>query len=194
MAEFILASSSPRRRELLSLYGFPFLVIPGEVEEEGVTGTGRERVEKLALLKCEAVAVSHPKAFVLSADTLVCIGDQVLGKPGDARQAREMLLSLSGREHRVYTGVCLHTPSGELLRGVEETRVRFLPLAEKWIDRYIATGEPFDKAGAYAIQGKAGIFVEGITGSPSNVIGLPLGLVTEFLEKAGVDFPAYPES
>lgn len=188
MQPIILASQSPRRRELLGLYGIPFVVDPSQADEEHVQGTGAQRVEKLAQLKCAEVAARHPGRMVLAADTLVCVDDEILGKPKDEQDASRMLHLLSGRAHEVHTGVCLRLPDGRQLCGVETTRVFFLPLSEQSIRRYIATGEPMDKAGAYGIQGRAGIFVSHIEGSPSNAIGLPLGLLTRFLTQAGVDF------
>lgn len=188
MEPIILASQSPRRRELLGLYGIPFVVDPSQADEEHVQGTGAQRVQKLAQLKCAEVAARHPGRMVLAADTLVCVDDEILGKPKDEQDASRMLHLLSGRAHEVHTGVCLRLPDGRQLCGVDTTRVFFLPLSEQSIRRYIATGESMDKAGAYGIQGRAGIFVSHIEGSPSNVIGLPLGLLTRFLTQAGVDF------
>ena len=188
MEPIILASQSPRRRELLGLYGIPFVVDPSQADEEHVQGTGAQRVQKLAQLKCAEVAARHPGRMVLAADTLVCVDDEILGKPKDEQDASRMLHLLSGRAHEVHTGVCLRLPDGRELCGVETTRVFFLPLSEQSIRRYIATGESMDKAGAYGIQGRAGIFVSHIEGSPSNAIGLPLGLLTRFLTQAGVDF------
>lgn len=188
MEPIILASQSPRRRELLGLYGIPFVVDPSQADEEHVQGTGAQRVQKLAQLKCAEVAARHPGRMVLAADTLVCVDDEILGKPKDEQDASRMLHLLSGRAHEVHTGVCLRLPDGRQLCGVDTTRVFFLPLSEQSIRRYIATGEPMDKAGAYGIQGRAGIFVSHIEGSPSNAIGLPLGLLTRFLTQAGVDF------
>lgn len=192
MQPIILASQSPRRRELLGLYGLPFVVEPSLADEEGVTGTGAQRVESLARIKCEEVARRHTGRYVLAADTLVCVDGAVLGKPKDAADARRMLRMLSGRTHEVHTGVCLHLPDGARLCGVDTTRVSFLPMEDSAIERYVATGEPFDKAGAYAIQGVAGIFIRSIEGSFSNVIGLPLALVTRFFAQAGLSVPARP--
>lgn len=188
MNPIILASQSPRRRELLSLYGLPFVVDPSQADEDHVTGTGAERVQKLARAKCEEVAARHPGQLVLAADTLVCVDDEILGKPKDEADARRMLSLLSGRAHDVHTGVCLMLEDGSMLCGVDTAQVHFMPLTERMINRYIQTGEPMDKAGAYGIQGRAGVFISHIEGSPSNVIGLPLGLVTRFFTEAGIDF------
>lgn len=188
MEPLILASQSPRRRELLSLYGIPFVVEPSQADEGHASGNGRQRVIQLARAKCAEVAARHPGRMVLAADTLVCVDDAVLGKPTDDADAARMLRLLSGQAHQVYTGVCLHLPDGREWCDAEETSVTFMPLTDELIRRYIATGEPADKAGAYAIQGAAGVFISHIEGSPSNVIGLPLGLLTRFLTEAGVEF------
>ena len=187
MEPIILASQSPRRRELLSFYGVDFLVDPALADEEHVEGTGAERVKKLAQAKCAEVAARHPGRFVLAADTLVCVEDEVLGKPKDEQDAHRMLRLLSGRAHEVHTGVCLRMPDGRELCGVDTTQVHFMEMTDEMIDRYIATKEPMDKAGAYGIQSTAGIFISHIEGSASNVIGLPLGLVTEFFTEAGIE-------
>jgi len=188
MEPIILASQSPRRRELLGLYGIPFVVDPSQADEDHVEGSGADRVSKLSQLKCAEVADRHPARMVLAADTLVCVGDEILGKPKDEADAARMLRMLSGRAHEVHTGVCLRLPDGRELCGVDTAKVHFMPLTEENIRRYIATGEPMDKAGAYGIQGRAGVFISHIEGSPSNVIGLPLGLLTRFFDEAGVDY------
>jgi len=187
MEPIILASQSPRRKELLSLYGLPFVVDPSQADEDNVTGNGAERVRKLAQAKCAEVAARHPGEMVLAADTLVCVGDEILGKPRDVQDACRMLRLLSGNAHQVHTGVCLRLPDGRELLGVDTAQVHFMELSDEMIVRYVATGEPMDKAGAYAIQGMAGIFISHIEGSPSNVIGLPLGLLTQFFMEAGVE-------
>ena len=127
--------------------------------------------------------------MVLAADTLVCVKDLILGKPKDETDAMRMLSLLSGTWHEVHTGLCLIAPDGFMQLEADTTRVRFLPLDGDLIRRYVSTGEPMDKAGAYAIQGLAGTFVSRIEGSPSNVVGLPLGLLSQFLQRAGVPFP-----
>ena len=188
MEPVILASQSPRRRELLGLYGIPFVVDPSMADEDHVEGAGAERVKKLAQLKCAEVAERHPGEMVLAADTLVCVDDEILGKPKDEADAARMLHLLSGRAHEVHTGVCLKLPDGRELCGVDTAKVYFMQLTDENIRRYIATGEPMDKAGAYGIQGRAGVFISHIEGSPSNVIGLPLGLLTRFFDEAGIDY------
>ena len=188
MEPVILASQSPRRRELLGLYGIPFVVDPSMADEDHVEGAGAERVKKLAQLKCAEVADRHPRRMVLAADTLVCVDDEILGKPKDEADAARMLHLLSGRAHEVHTGVCLKLPDGRELCGVDTAKVYFMQLTDENIRRYIASGEPMDKAGAYGIQGRAGVFISHIEGSPSNVIGLPLGLLTRFFDEAGIDY------
>ena len=169
----VLASASPRRLELVSLLGIPFEVIPSRAEENDVTGSGKERVRVLARRKGEEVAARLPGRTVLAADTLVCVENEVLGKPVDEADAARMIRLLSGRSHWVYTGVCLLLPDGTVREEVCGTEVCFAELDEDEILRYAASGEPLDKAGAYAVQGRAGAFVRSIHGSPTNVIGLP---------------------
>lgn len=184
-ALLILASGSPRRRELLAHFGLPFAVIPADADETA-GGTGLQRVAALARRKGEEVFLRYPTLPVLAADTLVCLDDQVLGKPADEADAHRMLSLLSGAWHSVHTGVCLLRPGGSALERVETTRVKFRAMKPEEIQRYVRTGEPMDKAGAYAIQDIGGIFVERIEGSPSNVIGLPLTAVATLLQGAGL--------
>ena len=181
----ILASASPRRQELLGFYGIPFEVVPSGADETA-HGSGQEQVEQLARRKCEDVAQHHPDRLVLAADTLVCVDDAVLGKPVDEEDALRMLRLLSGREHQVHTGVCIRCPDGQFIQRVSTTKVRFLPVSDELLRRYIATGEPMDKAGAYAIQGQAGALIASIDGSPTNVIGLPLEVLTEVFQQLGL--------
>lgn len=180
----VLASASPRRQELLSLLRIPFEVIPSTADET-VCGSGEARVRALAQRKGEEVAARLCHRVVLAADTLVCVDDQVLGKPESEADACRMLAMLSGREHHVYTGVCLIVPGQAPMVTSCVTAVHFVPLSPQLIARYVATGEPMDKAGAYAIQGHAGAFVDSINGSPTNVIGLPLETVARMLADAG---------
>ncbi len=184
----ILASASPRRRELMAFLGVPYEVIPSQAEETA-TGTGREHVAAIAKAKCQEVADRYPDRYpdryVLAADTLVCVDDAILGKPKDAADAARMLEMLSGRWHEVHTGICLMGPKGLEDIRVETTRVEFASLTPQRIAAYVRTGEPMDKAGAYAIQGISGMFITRIEGSPTNVIGLPLAAVSDMLERAG---------
>lgn len=186
--QLVLASASPRRQELLSLLSIPFETVPSQADET-ISGSGEKRVMALALRKGSEVAARFPDRAVLSADTLVCVGDEVLGKPENEADARRMLALLSGQAHHVYTGVCLIIPGKAPQTEVCCTAVHFVPLSDDLIARYAATGEPIDKAGAYAIQGRAGAFVDSIEGSPTNVIGLPLETVTRLLTAAG--FPIF---
>lgn len=181
----VLASASPRRQELLGFYGIPFEVIPSGADEDA-TGDGKAQVRELARRKCLDVASRCPGRLVLAADTLVCVEDQVLGKPHNEEDALRMLRLLSGRSHQVHTGVCIACPDGTLLDRVATTQVTFLAVEDELLRRYITTGEPMDKAGAYAIQGRAGAFISSIEGSPTNVIGLPLEVLTELFGQLGL--------
>ena len=183
---FILASASPRRRELLQQIDASFEVKVSSVEE--VTGGNlapAEIVVENAVRKAKAVAKAFPGDAVLGADTIVFLDGRVYGKPKDGEEAKAMLRALAGREHEVATGIAwVH--AGEVFTDVETTRVFFAPLTEEAIDAYVKTGEPLDKAGAYAIQGRAAQFIESIEGSFSNVVGLPLYAVCRLAGKAGV--------
>ncbi|NGQ94312.1 septum formation inhibitor Maf [Brevibacillus sp. SYP-B805] len=184
----ILASSSPRRRELLQAIGMPFTVMTSDVDEETSPGLSpAEIVESLALRKARAVAGKEKEGLVLGADTIVVLDGRVLGKPKDEEDAFRTLQALQGREHTVYSGVALV----DAATGREEvahcsTLVRIRPLAEREIRAYIATGEPMDKAGSYAIQGLGATIVEGIEGDYFTVVGLPLHLTAALLSRFGV--------
>ena len=180
----ILASASPRRRELMAYTGIPFQVITADAEEMK-TGEPEALVMENARRKAQAVWRQHPDSVVLGADTIVYQDRAVLGKPKDQEDARAMLRRLSGAWHTVYTGVCVITPDGKTDTRCDASQVQFVPLTETDIARYIASGEPMDKAGAYAVQGRAGMYVSRIEGSSSNVIGLPMHLVRDMLRKAG---------
>ena len=172
----VLASASPRRRELLAAAGIPFEVRVAPVEELRRPGEGpADYVARLARDKAFAVAASEREA-VLGADTTVVLGESVLEKPLDADDARRMLALLSGRDHQVMTGICLRRGSHSI-SAVETTLVRFSTMTASEIDAYVATGEPMDKAGAYAIQGIASRWVTRIEGCYFNVVGLPVSLV-----------------
>ena len=176
----ILASGSPRRKELLETMGLAYCVDVSDVDES-FSGRPEEMVAALSARKAAAVAVRHPAALVLAADTVVCCG-QVLGKPETAAHAEQMLAMLAGRWHSVFTGMTLmDTRSGKTLQHVEETRVHFTPMSMQEIRDYVASGEPMDKAGAYAIQGRGGMFIDRIEGSYSNVVGLPMSALREML-------------
>lgn len=182
--ELILASQSPRRRELLEIAGLRFVVRARPVEE--VRGPGeapRDYVTRLARAKAEA-SWEGPGEVALGADTVVLLEDRVLEKPIDAADARAMLRSLSGQTHVVITGVCLRHAGGAIVDRAE-TRVHFVPMEEREIDEYVSSGEPMDKAGAYAIQGLASKFADRIEGCYFNVMGLPLALVYRHLKTLG---------
>ena len=188
----ILASQSPRRRELLGQMGFSFTVRPAKGEElPHPELTPAQLVEELARQKAlEVSAEAAADDVVVAADTVVAIDGKVLGKPHDKAHAAEMLSALSGREHTVYTGVAVKR--GEtLLVEHEATQVRFRPLTEREIDLYIQTGEPMDKAGSYGIQGCGALLVEGIRGDYFNVVGLPICRLSRMLAQVGEDALAH---
>lgn len=186
--KLILASNSPRRAEILRNAGFAFEVRPAHIDETRKSReSGRAYVLRLAKEKASAVAErvkrSHG-AVVLGADTIVLAQGRILGKPQDVREARRMLRSLSGKTHEVLTGVCLVSISHrKALSHVESTRVHFVKLSNRQIDDYIATGEPFDKAGGYGIQGLGGRFIDRIEGCYFNVMGLPISRVWSMLRR-----------
>jgi septum formation protein len=184
-APLILASASPRRRELLAQAGFVFEVAAADVPEVRKPGEDPIRfVTRLAREKAEGVAATRAvsqDALVLGADTIVLVNEEVLGKPQDAADAARMLRMLSGQTHQVITGLCL-ARGRERQRAAEVTFVRFVTLSDQEIADYVATGEPLDKAGAYAIQGRAGRWVPRIHGCYFNVVGLPLALVSSMIE------------
>ena len=170
----ILASASPRRRELLSLITKDFTVETSRVDEAAITApTPAKLAQALADAKCRAVAARHPEDIVIGCDTVVDYAGRVFGKPKDHEDALRMLRALSGAQHHVHTGVCIAFPGGEE-RFTVTTKVKFYPIEEAQLEAYAATGEPYDKAGAYAIQGRAGLFIERIEGPYHNVVGLPL--------------------
>jgi septum formation protein len=185
--QLVLASSSPRRAELLRAAGFTFDVTPVDLDERRHDGeTPETYVERLARAKTLAVAAGAPNAVVLGADTTVVTRGEVLGKPADAADARRMLGLLSGGFHDVLTGVC-GSMQGRTVVEVEITRVRMARLDEAEIEWYVQTGEPMDKAGGYAVQGLASRFIETIDGSYSNVVGLPISNVYRLLKRLGCD-------
>ena len=197
MEKIILASSSPRRRELMAQAGFAFEVLVSEADETIETETPGEMVEVLSERKAAAVAEEIKKqgfteasVLLVGADTMVAIDGKKLGKPKDEKGAEEMLEELSGRTHQVYTGVTLirlrKAENGSILQESrtfsEGTDVSFYPLTKEEIRSYIATGEPMDKAGAYGIQGKAAVFVKEIKGDYNNVVGLPIARLYQELK------------
>ena len=181
----VLASESPRRAEILTGLGIPFTVDPPNVEEKvGVGETAQRAASRLAAEKAAQVAARHPQSWVLAADTLVFLAGEILGKPADAADAARMLRQLSGQEHQVVTALRLRRgadPGRELL---EQSRVRIAPMDDEEVDWYVATREPVDKAGAYAVQGLGARFIESVSGSFTNVMGLPARGVYRLLREA----------
>jgi septum formation protein len=187
MRPLILASASPRRSELLAQAGFSFRVHPAHIPEDPQPEEDPiAYVVRLAREKALTVfdKLDDPYAIVLGADTTVTLDNHILGKPENAADAARMLRLLSGRTHRVITGVAVVTSKGTDV-AAEVTGVRFLTLSEEEIDAYVATGEPIDKAGAYAIQGRAAKWIPRIEGCYFNVVGLPLALVSAMLDSTG---------
>ncbi|MCP4968776.1 MAG: septum formation protein Maf [bacterium] len=183
----VLASGSPRRRLLLSMAGFEFEVVSPDIEEIRLADEPPEEfVVRMAKEKAEVVAASHSNAFVLGFDTSVALGERVYGKPVDEDEAAEMLLSLAGRSHMVYTGFSLVQPGGQIETGIDAARVTMRAVSDEEAAAYAATGEPLDKAGAYALQGKGRGFVESVEGLRSTVIGLPLESVVDLLIRNGI--------
>jgi septum formation protein len=190
---FVLASASPRRKDLLAQLGLGFTVAAADIDETPMAGEiAPDYVLRLAEEKARTVATRHPDAWVLAADTTVALGSELLGKPRDAAEARDMLTRLSGRTHEVFTGIAVAGRARDAR--VVRTQVTFRALTPLEIAWYADTGEPLDKAGAYAIQGKGGFLVAHVEGSPTNVIGLPLGETLALLAKAGLPLPWGAES
>jgi septum formation protein len=188
-AAIILASSSPRRKDLLLQIGLDFRVEPADVDESVLPGESPEGYAmRVALDKARAAAARAGNGTIIAADTIVVMDDEILGKPADARDAERMLMMLSGSVHRVITGlVVMDAATGKALTRTSITRVRFRRLAPHEIIAYVATGEPLDKAGAYGIQERGALLVEWIEGCYFNVVGLPLSLLGELLSSFGVD-------
>ena len=186
--KLILASSSPRRAEILANAGLPFSVLSSAVDESPYPGEAPAAlVQRLANAKADLVtARAVGPAIILAADTVVVLDDKILGKPSSTEDARHMLQQLSGRTHTVLTGVALvRLPDGERRQFIESTLVHFRPITDEELSSYLATGEPYDKAGAYAIQGQAGRYIPRIEGCYFNVVGLPLSRVLTELKTLG---------
>ena len=187
MPRFLLASQSPRRKELLARAGYAFEVIVSAVDETLPQGaTPGEAVELLARRKAKAVSDQYPGAVVLGCDTVVALEGLILGKPADESEAKAMLRRLSGSTHTVFSGVCVTDGTRETVFH-SATDVTFYPLSDDTIAAYVATGEPMDKAGAYGIQGIGCVLVERISGDYSNVVGLPLSESVHVLASFGVN-------
>lgn len=185
--EIVLASASPRRRELLSLITEHFTVCPADADETLRDAPLGEEVTRLSRLKAEAVQAQHPNAVCIGSDTMVTIDGLRLGKPKDADEAASMLRRLRGRTHEVLTGLAVLTPNGGAHTLHTCTRVTFRDFAEDELAAYLATREPLDKAGAYGIQGLGGLLVAGIQGDYHNVVGLPVCRLGRMLLDFGVD-------
>jgi septum formation protein len=189
--KLILASSSPRRAEILREAGIAFEIRATEIDETALPGeTAQAMVARLAEGKARAAAVQMgagtPECIVIGADTTVELGGEILGKPRDSAHAREMLARLGGRTHHVLTGIfLLRSPGNSTRAAIENSAVTFAPLSAKEIDAYVATGEPLGKAGAYAIQGLAGRYIPRIDGCYFNVVGLPLARLHALLRELG---------
>ena len=190
----ILASASPRRTDLLGLIGVEHTVLPAHVDEtSGVPDEPGAHVCALAERKALALTEDYPGSVVLGADTIVFHNGDILGKPRDAAHARKLVRRLAGSSHEVYSGVALAGPEGcRVHSGFEVTRVRFRALDEEDIRRYVATGEPMDKAGAYGIQGYGATLVEKVDGCYFNVMGLPLARLVLMLAERGISYPFGP--
>lgn len=189
MRKIILASTSPRRKELVELLGVPFEAVASAYEEDmSLSLPPRELVQHLALGKAQAVADSYSDALVIGGDTIVVLEGQVMGKPHTPEKAREMLEVLRGVTHQVMTGLAVvDTATGEVRSSVSVTDVTFKTYSDKEIENYVKTGEPLDRAGAYAIQGYASLFVEKIDGDYQGVLGLSARELSKALEAFGVD-------
>ncbi|MCA1778032.1 MAG: Maf family protein [Xanthomonadaceae bacterium] len=186
----ILASASPRRRELLARLVDAFVVEPADIDEARRPGEApREYVMRMAREKAEVVAARHPGRCVLGADTTVTLDEECLGKPDDAQAAAVMLQRLSGRAHHVLTSVWLVLPEAAGLGALSTTEVNFADVPSDWIASCIKSGEPMDKAGAYAIQGSAAVWIARLNGSYTGVVGLPLFETADLLRKAGLTGP-----
>lgn len=190
MRGLILASASPRRKVLLERFGLSFTISPAAIDETGRPDeSATELIRRVAIEKAEAVSRANPGHSVLGADTGVILDGHFLGKPADQQDALAMLNALSGRSHEVSSAVVLITPAGERYEAFSTTTVWFASLPEAWIQNYVASGDPMDKAGAYAIQNEAGLFVSRIEGSYSNVVGLPLYETGQLLRQVGLWHP-----
>lgn len=188
MKKFILASASPRRKEILEAAGLDFDILVSEADEESVPRDIPPKlyVQELALLKAAAAAktvLKSKQSFIISADTIVTLDGEILGKPYDEDNAKEMLRMLSARTHEVYTGYCvMRIADGKTVCNSVCTQVKFKELTDDTIDAYISTGEPMDKAGAYGIQGRGSVLADSISGDYFNVVGLPVSALSDTLK------------
>lgn len=186
LPKLILASGSPRRSEILQSVGWEFTKAVADIDESEMEGeTPEEYVVRLAKGKAEKVAADHPDDIVLGADTTVVLDGQIIGKPVDLADARRMIGLLSGRWHEVLTGVAV-VEDGETRAGIQSTKVKFAEMSAAEVDFLAEEGEPMDKAGAYAVQAQAALFIEGIEGDYWNVVGLPVSLVYRLINGNGI--------
>lgn len=183
MKHIILASASPRRKEILKLANLKFDVMPSDAQEITTKTAPNEVVMELASIKAKDIyKKSEKQSMIVGADTVVAYQGQILGKPTDEADAKRMLTMLSGQTHEVYTGVCV-IEDGKTKTFYEETKVTFYEISDEQIDHYIKTGEPMDKAGSYGIQGKAAVFIKGIEGDYYNVVGFPIARFLQEITK-----------
>jgi septum formation protein len=183
MKHIILASASPRRKEILELADLKFDVMPSDAQEITTKTAPNEVVMELASIKAKDIyKKSEKQSMIVGADTVVAYQGQILGKPTDEADAKRMLTMLSGQTHEVYTGVCI-IEDGKTKTFYEETKVTFYEISDEQIDHYIKTGEPMDKAGSYGIQGKAAVFIKGIEGDYYNVVGFPIARFLQEITK-----------
>ena len=183
MKHIILASASPRRKEILELADLKFDVMPSDAQEITTKTAPNEVVMELASIKAKDIyKKSEKQSMIVGADTVVSYQGQILGKPTDEADAKRMLTMLSGQTHEVYTGVCI-IEDGKTKTFYEETKVTFYEISDEQIDHYIKTGEPMDKAGSYGIQGKAAVFIKGIEGDYYNVVGFPIARFLQEITK-----------
>lgn len=183
MKHIILASASPRRKEILELADLKFDIMPSNAQEITTKTAPNEVVMELASIKAKDIyKKSEKQSMIVGADTVVAYQGQILGKPSDKADAKRMLTMLSGQTHEVYTGVCV-IEDGKTKTFYEETKVTFYEISDEQIDRYIKTGEPMDKAGSYGIQGKAAVFIKGIEGDYYNVVGFPIARFLQEITK-----------
>jgi len=185
LPKLVLASGSPRRSEIMNSVGWEFIKDVPDIDESEREGeTPEAYVQRLAKEKAEAVAARHPGEIVLAADTTVVIDNQIIGKPTDLDDARRMLQKLSGNWHEVLTGIAV-SRDGTVEEGLQSTRVKFASMSHDEIDFLVEKGDPLDKAGAYAVQAQAALYIEGIEGDYWNVVGLPVSLVYELVRRGG---------
>lgn len=200
MIRYVLASASPRRRELLGQTGIQFEISPAQGDEIITKTAPHEIVEELSLAKASEVAEAYDDKYkndtivIIGADTVVAYGGEIMGKPKDESDAANMLTRLQGGVHQVYTGVTLAILNGgkrEIVTFHEKTNVEMYPMTQEQIRAYVATGEPADKAGAYAIQGKCAVYIKGINGDYNNVVGLPIARLMQELLLLGLEEEYY---